>query len=140
MLYYGRMDMFSALAEPNRRSILEMLASNGQLSATAISRKFHVSPPAISQHLKILREAGLVHMEKRAQQHIYAINSGAMRELEGWARRMAEQYDQRFDALERIVKEQERRDANLRSGKDKPNGNSDQGARRGHRGKNKADR
>jgi DNA-binding transcriptional ArsR family regulator len=121
------MDMFSALAEPNRRSILETLASNGQLSATAISRKFHVSPPAISQHLKILREAGLVRMEKRAQQHLYSINSDAMHELEGWARRMAEQYERRYDALERLVKEQEQHASNLGRGKDKRNGKSDKG-------------
>src|SRR5512135_3170573 len=116
------MDMFTALAEPNRRSILEMLASSGQLSATAISRRFHVSPPAISQHLKVLREAGLVRMEKRAQQHLYAINSDAMQQLEGWARRMAEQYERRFDALERIAKAQEQQASNLKSRKDRRDG------------------
>ncbi len=89
--------MFSALAEPHRRSILETLASEGQLSATAIARKFRVSPPAISQHLKILREAGLLRMEKRAQQRLYQVNPDAMHELEHWARRMAEQYERRFN-------------------------------------------
>jgi DNA-binding transcriptional ArsR family regulator len=131
------MDMFSALAEPNRRSILETLASNGQLSATAISRKFHVSPPAISQHLKILREAGLVRMEKRAQQHLYSINSDAMHELEGWARRMAEQYERQYDALERLVREEERQASNFGSGKDKRNGKSDGGSHAGNGRKNK---
>ena len=77
-LYYVCMDMFSALAEPHRRSILEMLASEGQLSASAIARKFRVSPPAISQHLKVLREAGLLRMEKRAQQRLYQVNPEAM--------------------------------------------------------------
>jgi len=134
------MDVFTALAEPHRRSILEMLASEGQLSATAISRKFRVSPPAISQHLKILREARLVRMEKRAQQRLYEINPDAMHELEHWARRMAEQYDRRFDPLERIAKAQEEQDANLRSRKDKRNGNSKHGTQRGHIGKDQADR
>jgi DNA-binding transcriptional ArsR family regulator len=104
------MDMFSALAEPHRRSILEMLASSGQLSASAIAREFRVSPPAISQHLKVLREAGLVRMQKRAQQRLYQVNPDSLRELEGWARRMAGEYERRFDALERVAKaEQEKR-------------------------------
>ncbi len=97
------MDVFTALAEPHRRSILEMLASDGQLSASAIARKFQVSPPAISQHLKVLREAQLVRMEKRAQQRLYTINPDAMHDLEAWARRMAGEYDRRFDALERVA-------------------------------------
>jgi DNA-binding transcriptional ArsR family regulator len=80
------MDKFSALADPNRRLILEMLASSGQLAATEISDRFSVSPSAISQHLKVLREANLVRMEKRAQQRLYQINPETMGELEQWAR------------------------------------------------------
>jgi DNA-binding MarR family transcriptional regulator len=52
------MDIFTAIAEPTRRSILEMLASKGELSATEISDTFASSPPAISQHLKVLRAMG----------------------------------------------------------------------------------
>jgi len=97
------MDIFSALAEPTRRTILEMLASNGPLSATDIYDQFPVSPPAISQHLKVLREADLVHMEKRAQQRIYQLNPDAMFELEGWAKHMTQLWNQRFDALEKVL-------------------------------------
>jgi len=116
------MDMFSALAEPTRRSILEMLASNGELSATAISRKFRVSPPAISQHLKVLREARLVRMEKRAQQRIYEINPEAMVEFEEWARKMTFLWNQRFDALEKLLKEEEMKEEKLKSRKEKQHG------------------
>ncbi len=120
------MDMFSALAEPHRRSILEMLAAEGQLSATAIARKFRVSPPAISQHLKVLREAGLVRMEKRAQQRLYQVDPEAMHELEGWARRMAEQYERRFEALERLAKDPQHGSSHtIRGRKDKNNGSAD---------------
>ena len=126
MLYYAAMDIFSALAEPTRRSILEMLASHGQLSATAISRKFRVSPPAISQHLKILREARLVLMEKHAQQRIYAINPEAMSELEEWAKKMAAQWEKRFETLEKLAQaeEQKTQKPKLRSRKEKHNGKS----------------
>ena len=57
-------DIFNALAEPTRRDIIEMLATKGQLSASDISTSFKVSAPAISQHLKVLREARLVTMRR----------------------------------------------------------------------------
>ncbi len=97
------MDVFSALAEPTRRHIIEMLASQGRLSASEISDRFPVSAPAISQHLKVLREAKLVRVEKRAQQRIYQINPDAMLEMEQWARKMRELWDERFDALDRVL-------------------------------------
>ncbi len=98
------MDKFSALADPTRRKILEMLASRGPLSASAISDRFDISPPAISQHLKALREAELVQMEKRRQQRIYRINPAAMLELEAWANHMAQAWNARFDVLDEVLK------------------------------------
>jgi DNA-binding transcriptional ArsR family regulator len=101
------MDKFDALAESTRRRILEMLARDGQLSAMEIAGRFDVSPSAISQHLKVLREAKLVQMEKRAQKRIYRINPDAMREVEEWARRMTQLWQQRFDALDVLLKEEQ---------------------------------
>lgn len=97
------MDVFQAIADPRRRGIIEMLAIRGELSATDISEEFDVSPPAISQHLKVLREANLLRMEKRAQQRIYRINPEAMGELEGWAKHMTELWNKRLDAFERVL-------------------------------------
>jgi DNA-binding transcriptional ArsR family regulator len=103
------MDKFSALADPTRRHILEMLANKGQLSATEISDKFQVSPSAISQHLKVLREAKLVLMEKRAQQRIYQINQQAMVELEEWSRQLRQQWDERFEALDEVLEAEKKK-------------------------------
>ncbi len=97
------MDMFSALADPTRRKIIEILATNGQLSATEICEKFPISPPAISQHLKILREAQLVRMEKRAQQRIYQLNPESLLVLQNWTNRITQIWNQRFDALEKVL-------------------------------------
>jgi DNA-binding transcriptional ArsR family regulator len=108
------MDIFYALAEPTRRKILELLARKGQLSATEIYENFPVSPPAISQHLKVLREARLVKMEKRAQQHLYRVNPDAMLELEDWARQLAQLWSQRFDALDELVKAEKEKNLNDR--------------------------
>jgi DNA-binding transcriptional ArsR family regulator len=101
------MDMFYALADPTRRKILELLASQGELSATQIYANFTSSPPAISQHLKVLRQANLVRMEKRAQQHIYRINPEAVLELEGWSRQLTQQWSQRLDALDKFLKSEQ---------------------------------
>ncbi len=102
------MDTFTALAEPTRRTILERLAANGNMTATEIYRGFKSTPPAISQHLKVLREAKLVRVEKKAQQRIYYINPKPMRELERWVRQFAaikEREYQRLDAvLENMTK------------------------------------
>lgn len=103
------MDKFSALADPTRRLILEMLARSGQLSATEISDQFQVSPSAISQHLKALREANLVLMEKRAQQRIYQINRETVVELEAWAKQLAQQWDERFEALDEVLEAEKKK-------------------------------
>jgi DNA-binding transcriptional ArsR family regulator len=103
------MDIFSALADPTRRTILEMLAKNGSLSATNICAHFPISPPAISQHLKALREAKLVLMEKRAQQRMYQINPYAMLELEGWTKLMTQLWNQRFDALDTVLEAEKKK-------------------------------
>jgi DNA-binding transcriptional ArsR family regulator len=97
------MDTFHALAEPTRRAIVEMLAREGALSATEIGARFPVSAPAISQHLKVLREAGLVRVEKRAQQRIYRVNPEAMAEVEEFARGIRQLWHQRFDALDALL-------------------------------------
>ena len=102
-------NLFYALAEPTRRDIVELLASNGQLSATDICENFTISAPAISQHLKVLREADLVQMEKKAQQRIYQLNPNAMMELEEWAERMRHLWDERFDALDKVLAEEQKK-------------------------------
>ena len=109
MLYNAAVDVFNALADPTRRKIMEMLANSGPLSASDIYNQFQVSPPAISQHLKILRQAQLVRMEKQAQQRIYRINPEAMLELEDWARRLSQLWTERFDALEQLLETEKKK-------------------------------
>ena len=87
-LYNVCMDTFTALADPTRRNIIEMIASRGELTATDISNSFSVSAPAISQHLKVLRETKLLHMEKRAQQRIYSIDTNGITETTEWLEQM----------------------------------------------------
>jgi len=106
----SRQRLFYALADPTRREIVSLLANNGQLTSTNIYDNFTVSHPAISQHLKVLREANILQMEKRAQQHVYSINAGAMQELETWAKQIADLWDQRFEALDKVLAEEKKKE------------------------------
>ncbi len=103
------MDTFQALAEPTRRHIIEMIAKNGELSASDIFDKFNSSPPAISQHLKVLRVSNLVMVEKRAQQRIYKINPKPLLEMEDWLGEMKKLWNNRFDALDNLLKEEKKK-------------------------------
>ncbi|WP_310732511.1 metalloregulator ArsR/SmtB family transcription factor [Paenibacillus sp. 1011MAR3C5] len=101
---YMPADLFSAIADPTRRRILEMLADHDGYPASDIHNQFQSSPQAISQHLKILREANLVHVEKKAQQRIYRINTESMVELEEWIYNMRQRWSSRLDALDAVLK------------------------------------
>ncbi len=97
------MDRFAALAEPNRRRMIELIAVNGEMTSTEISNEFDISAPAVSQHLKVLREAELVHMEKRAQKRIYSINPEGVDEMWEWLNQMRAFWNARFDALDELL-------------------------------------
>lgn len=102
------MDVFHALADPTRRSIVEVLAAERKLSASAIGKRFPMSAAAISQHLKILREAQLVHVEKDGQRRLYELNPGTISDLEAWASRMKPVWNRRLDALDTVLQAEKR--------------------------------
>mgnify|MGYP001181031868 FL=1 len=97
-------DLFSAVADPTRRRILELLAGRGQMSATEISDHFPVSAQAVSQHLKVLLQANLVSVERRAQQRLYRLNPDAIAELEQWTAGLRERWSRRLDRLDLALK------------------------------------
>lgn len=100
------MDGFAALADPTRRRIVELLSS-GERAAGALGENFEISPPAISQHLKALREAGLVRVRIDGQRRIYSLDPAGFQEMEAWFDQMRRFWSGRLDALERQLKEEE---------------------------------
>jgi DNA-binding transcriptional ArsR family regulator len=106
-----RQQLFNALADPTRRSIVELLATQGQMNATEIYENFDMSHPAISQHLKILREAELVQLEKNAQRHLYSLNIDAIHKLDDWVKQMTQHWDESYDRLDQILEAQKRKTA-----------------------------
>ena len=105
------MDMFVALADSTRRNILELLARSGELSATAIYEQFPISPQAISQHLKVLREAHLVEMEKHAQKRLYRLNPQALSEFEAWIQQVQQRWSERFEALDVVLENEKKKES-----------------------------
>jgi DNA-binding transcriptional ArsR family regulator len=99
MTNYKSMDRFAALAEPTRRSIVEMLGQ-GALSAGEIGARFKVSAPAISQHLKVLKEAGLVRVEVSGQRRIYRLDPAGLDEFDAWVRKVRGFWGPKLDDLE----------------------------------------
>lgn len=97
------MEVFTALSSSIRRQIVELLAS-GQLSAGEIAGHFEVSQPAISQHLKALREAKLVRMRVDGQRRIYDIDPDGLAEIDQWSRSVKAFWNARLDALERELR------------------------------------
>jgi DNA-binding transcriptional ArsR family regulator len=100
------MDAFHALAEPRRRRVVEILARRGKLSASQICREFDVTPQAISQHLRVLREAKVLLMEKRAQRRLYTFNPQSTTQIQDWTAQMARLWRGRLDRLDRALKEE----------------------------------
>lgn len=100
------MDAFHALAEPSRRKVVEILARRGRLSASEISGEFDVTPQAISQHLRVLREANVIQMEKRAQRRLYTFNPRSTVPIQRWTAEMADLWNRRLDRLARLLKEE----------------------------------
>jgi DNA-binding transcriptional ArsR family regulator len=80
------MDVFAALADPTRRRIVEMLAES-ELAAGEIARRFDMTPPAVSQHLKILRNADLVRTRSDAQRRMYALEPRGLADIDAWLAR-----------------------------------------------------
>ncbi len=84
---------------------MELLAEHGQMPSSAIAKKFRSTPSAVSQHLRILREARLVRMERKAQQRIYKLNAATITEMEDWLEHLRGEWDQRLNRLDRLLKE-----------------------------------
>lgn len=99
------MEVFEALADPTRRRIVELLAEE-ERSAGELAGHFQVSRPAVSKHLRVLREAGLVNVREDAQRRIYRLEPMAMERAEVWLARHRQFWEQRLDALEAQIEKE----------------------------------
>jgi DNA-binding transcriptional ArsR family regulator len=104
------MEVFEAIAQPTRRGILRLL-TGGELSAGTIASRFDVTQPAISQHLKVLREAGLVSERRDGVRRLYSVRPEGLADLQGF---LAELLPSGLERLKLAAEDEERRGRDAR--------------------------
>ena len=97
------MQSLLAIADPTRRRIVELLAQRERTAGELVAA-FDLSAPAISQHLKVLREAGLVTVRAEGQSRVQALNPAGLGDLEAWLEKTRSVWSRRLDALERELR------------------------------------
>ena len=96
--------LFRTLADPTRRALFERLCREGEQTVGALTAGAGVSQPAVSKHLGVLKEAGLVRDRPHGRQTHYSADPMALRPLVDWASRMTGFWEARFDDLEDLLK------------------------------------
>ncbi|MFC7396078.1 ArsR/SmtB family transcription factor [Chelatococcus sp. GCM10030263] len=96
--------LFRTLADPTRRAIFERLCRDGDQTVGALTARAGVSQPAVSKHLKVLKQAGLVRDRHEGRQTHYCAQLDALAPLIDWTSQMAGFWQGRFDALEDLLK------------------------------------
>ncbi|MFV8752029.1 ArsR/SmtB family transcription factor [Nannocystaceae bacterium ST9] len=95
--------VFRAIADPSRRRILDRLWSSGECAALDLGEGLEASQPALSKHLKVLRDAGLVRVRRSGRHQLYAMNPVPLREVVDWIEKYRRFWDERLDALGRYL-------------------------------------
>jgi len=110
MKYTKRVEsVFEIIAEPNRRAILSLLISSRQ-SVGEIERQLRMPQPAVSKHLRVLREAGFVESTVDAQRRLYRLKPEPLQELDAWLAQFRRFWSAHVDALERHLDRMDRMD------------------------------
>ena len=102
--------LFSALAEPNRFHIVELLRDKPQ-PVGEIADRLSIRQPQVSKHLKVLADAGIVEVHPHANQRIYELSPKKFQEIENWLEKYRVLWEDRFDQLEKLLQKEIRRQA-----------------------------
>jgi DNA-binding transcriptional ArsR family regulator len=102
--------VFGALADPTRRAILARLA-DGDLPVRDVAAPFPMSQPAISRHLKVLEDAGLISRSRRATARLSHLEAEPLRDATAWLARYQAYWDERYDQLDELLAKLQQRDA-----------------------------
>jgi DNA-binding transcriptional ArsR family regulator len=94
------MDVFEAVAEPHRRALLDLLVERERPAGELVASLPQLTQPAVSRHLRILREVGLVEVRPDGQRRIYALRADRLIEIDAWISRYRRYWQGHLDALE----------------------------------------
>jgi DNA-binding transcriptional ArsR family regulator len=92
-------DVFFAIADRTRRALLRRLADEGEKPVMDLLKPFSISQPAVSKHLRCLREAGLVRSRTQGRQRLYRLDAGRLRQVHDWVAHFEQYWDEKLDAL-----------------------------------------
>jgi DNA-binding transcriptional ArsR family regulator len=99
-----RRDVFQAIADPNRRAILSLLAAQ-RLTLNGVAERFRISRPAISRHIKILKECGLVVIQRQGRERYCEAKLDRLQEVSDWVETSRQLWEGRMDRLDEYLKE-----------------------------------
>jgi DNA-binding transcriptional ArsR family regulator len=102
--------VFAALAHPTRQRILEHLARHVPSRVTELAKPFHISLPAISRHLRVLEDARLVRRHRQGREHLIRANPAGVRDAQKWIAQYAAAWEFSFDALDELLRSEQRKD------------------------------
>lgn len=97
-----RRDVFQAIADPTRRAILVLLAAQA-MTPNAIAERFDTTRQAVSKHLQLLSECGLVKQEQSGREIYYQLNAAKMKEIDQWLEQFRAIWENRFSELDQIL-------------------------------------
>ena len=95
------MDVFVAVADPTRRQVLDLLRGRERTAGELVSAFPDLSQPAVSRHLRVLREAGLVNVQRDEQRRVYSLRAEGLAQLETWISQYREFWPVQLDSLAR---------------------------------------
>ena len=98
-----RRDAFQAIADPTRREIIQLLA-NQPMNLNTVAEQFNISRPAISKHIKILSECGLIIINQKGRERYCEARLNKLREVSGWVEQYRSFWTEKLDALDRHLK------------------------------------
>lgn len=100
----AKRDVFQAIADPTRRQIIGLI-SKESLNLNAIAERFDISRPAVSQHVKILKECGVLEVEKVGREHYCKIRSANLKEVADWVEQYRKLWEEKLDSFENYLAE-----------------------------------
>jgi DNA-binding transcriptional ArsR family regulator len=105
-----RRDVFQAIADPTRRDIMNLIASKS-MNLNTIAENFEMSRPAISQHIKLLEECGLIMIKQQGRERFCEVQAKKLMEVADWLEPFKKMWEDRFDRLDDLLKNMQNKDA-----------------------------
>ena len=103
-----RRDVFQAIADPTRRDIIGLL-SRGPMNLNTVAENFNISRPAVSRHIKILTQCGLVSMRRQGRERFCSADLQSLKQVAEWAEQYRSFWSQKLDALESFLQQEQKK-------------------------------